>query len=247
MRGPFGSALCQRRREHIDRGSTGDTLSLSLNRFVERCPQLKVMRLGGPICIDKSLFWPSEADTGTGGWLSLREMPVRVSVTRPDGGWYLDSDPVVPLEEPSARHYRWLNESDSEDDALETESESSGFSDDSFFAGDVPPPDLYDAHREGLRTGDSYQFSFRSKPNAALEVLLESAARIASVMPNLRVMAVEMAVAGCPRTDDDLESFESRFEAQGIPHAYTHILNPHSRPDWRVPRQWRMSDTLEAF
>lgn len=60
-------------------------------------------------------------------------------------------------------------------------------------------------------------------------------------------MGMGMTVAGCPWADDGSESLEFSFEAQDIPRAYTQNFDLHSRLDWRVPRQWRMSDTLKAF
>lgn len=53
----------------IDVGSTSDILSVSLHQLVERCPQLKVLRPRGPICVDEKMFGTCKTDTAKGGWL----------------------------------------------------------------------------------------------------------------------------------------------------------------------------------
>lgn len=84
-----------------------------------------------------------------------------MSAVRPDGGWYLDEGLEIPRDEPFRQNPRALSEVYNDDDDLDSDSESSAFSDNSFLAQDELQPDDFDPHREALKTGDAYIFGFR--------------------------------------------------------------------------------------
>lgn len=82
-------------------------------------------------------------------------------------------------------------------------------------AQDEVPPEDYDHHQEGLRTGDACKLSFRSQPTEALGQFLEATARAAAVISKLKIMAVSMDVRACRRTNYQTESFDFVYEAKG--------------------------------
>jgi hypothetical protein len=161
---------------------------------------------------------------------------VTLSPVRPDGGWWLDNNPGMPIEEPTVANDRYPDSSDDDN-----ESDSSGFSDDS------PRPDRYDAHLEGLQTGDAYHCSFRSQPTESLERLLVAAARAATKMPNLCAMSVAMRVAGCPRSEDTQIAFSMLYEAKGTLFGRKDEPLLCSRVGWCVPSDWSMNEKLEKL
>lgn len=199
----------------IHKGSTHDAFSTSLHNLLVACPKLQTINLDGPICIDESFFWPQDPGSDEPRWSDLEHLWARLSAARPDGGWWLDSHPGMPLDEPIFVNDRESNSPDNGD--LDNQSYSSGFSDDS------PAPDKHDAHLEGLQTGDAFHLAFRSQPIESLERLLEAAARAARNMPSLCDMSVSMRVADFPRTDGRQE-FEMRYEAKGNPRGRAKLL-----------------------
>jgi hypothetical protein len=222
--------------------SSADDFSLSLRQFLAAAPKVESVRLDGPICIDESLFEPQNALPDQERWQGLREMSIRMSAVRPDGGWYLDEQPSIPRDEPSRQHHKDLDDDDDEL-LMVSDSESSAFSDDSFFAQDGLLPDDYDPHREALRTGDAYVFGFRFLPNEAFEKVLEAAARSA-ISSGLESMWLSMGVDGCPRTNYQAEVFEFEYDSR------QHIDSPTMATSYfptltiYAPHEWKMSQTL---
>jgi len=94
-------------------GSTQDTLSASLHGLLVACRKLKRINLDGPICIDEHLFWIDDLKTAEPLWPDLEDVHLRM---RPDGGWYLDSYPGVPLDEPIRANDIRLQSSDPDSD-----------------------------------------------------------------------------------------------------------------------------------
>jgi hypothetical protein len=222
--------------------SSADAFSLSLRQFLAAAPKVEFVRLDGPVCIDESLFEPQDTLPDQGRWQGLRDMCIRMSAVRPDGGWYLDEQPTIPRDEPSRQNHKDLDDDDDEL-LMASDSESATFSDDSFFAQDALPPDDYDPHREALRTGDAYVFRFRFLPNPAFEKILEAAARFA-ISNGLVSMWLSMGVDGCPRTNYQAEVFE--FEYDSSQHMGPPTTATSSCPTLSVhaPHEWRMSQTL---
>jgi hypothetical protein len=219
----------------IDKASTHDALSTSLHNLLVACSKLKVIDLYGPICIDESFFWPQNPGADEPRWPDLQKVWVRLSPVRPDGGWWLDNHPGMPVEEPTIADDR---HPDSSDD---------GDSDNQSDPGDSPSPDKYDAYAEGLQTGDAYHCSFRSQPTESLERLLVAAARAATKMPNLRAMSVAMRVAGCPRSEDTQIAFSMLYEAKGTLFGRKDEPLLCSRVGWCVPSDWSMNEKLEKL
>ena len=225
-------------------GSTHDALSTSLHNFLVACPKLKTINLDGPICIDESFFWPQNPGADEPGadeprWPDLQNLWVRLSLVRPDGGWWLDNHPGMPLEEATAVNERDPNSSD--DDDLDNQPDLRGFSDDS------PPTEKHDAHLEALQTGDAYYCSFRTQPTDSLERLLVAAARAATNMPKLRALSVTMGVASCPRTKDKELEFSMIYEAKGTLQGRMMVPSPCPELRWCVPSDWEMNENLEKL
>jgi hypothetical protein len=216
-----------------------DAFSTSLRRFLIAAPDLELVNLSGPICIDESFFEPSDSHSLKRQWHALRELHIEMSAVRPDGGWYLDEDADIPRDEPSRQTPRTFDETDDDDVDLTSDSESSAFSDDSFFAPGELQPDDFDPHRDALKTGDAYSLSFRFRPNAAFERVLEAAARFAS-LNEITDMSLRMGVNGCPGTDQRAEMFELELRPKASPGN----TSPCSTLYLRVHREWQMSDTL---
>jgi len=216
-----------------------DAFSTSLRQFLIAAPNLELVNLSGPICIDESFFELSDSPSRERQWRGLRELHIEMSAVRPDGGWYLDEDSDIPRDEPSRQTPRALGETDDDDVDLTSDSESSAFSDDSFFAQDELQPDDFDPHRDALKTGDAYFLSFRFRPNAAFERVLEAAARFAS-LNEITDMSLRMGVNGCPGTDQRAEMFELELRPKASPGG----ISPCSTLYLRVHREWQMSDTL---
>jgi hypothetical protein len=221
----------------IHKGSTHDALSTSLHNFLVACPKLRTINLTGPICLDESFFWPQNPGANEPRWPDLQKFWVHLSPVRPDGGWWLDNHPGIPIEDPTAVDDRGSDSSDDGDS--DDQSDSSGFPNDS------PRPDKYDAYREGLQTGDAYYCAFRSQPTELLERLLVAAARAATNMPNLRAMSVKMPVASCPRTGQI--ELSMTYEAKGTLHWRTKVPSPCPRLGWCVPSDWVMNENLEKL
>ena len=78
-------------------------------------------------------------DRGT-SLAGLGDVHLCMSAVRPDGEWYLDSYPGVPLDEPIRANDIRLQSSDPDSDDSDVDSEASH----------SPPPDKYHAHREDL-------------------------------------------------------------------------------------------------
>jgi hypothetical protein len=222
--------------------SSADAFSVSLRQFLAAAPKVEFVRLDGPICIDESLFGPQNALPDQGSRQGLREMSIRMSAVRPDGGWYLDEQPSIPRDEPSRQHYKDLDDDDDEL-LMASDSESSAFSDDSFFAQNELPPDDYDPHREALRTGDAYVFRFRFLPNEAFEKVLLAATRFA-VSSGLESMWLSMGVDGCPRTNYQAEVFEFEYDSGKETGSPTMATSSCPMLSIRAPREWKMSQTL---
>jgi hypothetical protein len=227
-------------------GSHTDAFTTSLRQFLIAAPNLEVVNLGGPICIDESFFERPDSPSSEMWWPNLREFRIEMSAVRPDGGWYLDEDTDIPRDEPSRQTARALGEVDDDDGDLNSDSESSAFSDNSFFAQDEPHPDDFDPHREALRTGDAYILSFLFRPNAAFEKVLEAVARLADLNDTTH-LSLRMGVAGCPRTDQRAEMFELEMEAKSELDSSRGNDSLSSRLYLGVPREWQMSDTLAAL
>jgi hypothetical protein len=232
------------------RGARGnsniDVSSTSLRKFLIAAPNLESVNLGGPICIDESLFESSDSHSSKRWWLGLRELRIEMSAVRPDGGWYLDEDLEISRNEPSRQTPRALGEVDDDDGDLDSDSESSAFSDNSFFAQDELQPDDFDPHWEALKSGDAYIFGFRFQPNAAFEKVLEAVARLAD-LNDIVHLSLRMGVAGCPRTDQRAEMFELELEAKPRLDSSTEDDSPCAKLYLGVPREWQMSDTLAAL
>jgi hypothetical protein len=226
--------------------SNTDDFSTSLRQFLIAAPNLESVNLGGPICIDESLFEPSDSHPSKRWWLGLRELRIEMSAVRPDGGWYLDEDPEISRDEPARQTPRTLGEVDDDDGGLDSDSESSTFSDNSFFAQDELKPDDFDPHREALKTGDAYIIGFRFRPNVAFEKVLEAVARLANFNDVVH-LSLRMGVAGCPRTDQRAEMFEFELEAKPRLDSSTEDDSPCARLYLGVPREWQMSETLTAL
>jgi hypothetical protein len=227
--------------------SGSDDFSIGLGRFLSGCRQLSKVHLGGPICIDEAFFWPPTPSENNDQWANLQELSIHMSSVRPDGGWYLERHPDFALEEPVRTYSAWeTDEEDSsdDDDAIYSEPISSSRKGD-FFAQDELPPDSYDQHREGLRTGGAYHSCFRTQPNEALERVLAAAAKTAANMPSLRSLSIKLNIDGCPRTNGDSEEFELSYHTRGSrnPDLQTGIPNLQ----WCVSREWKMSEDLEVL
>jgi hypothetical protein len=216
-------------------GSTQDALSTSLHQLLVACRKLKRIHLKGRICIDEHVFWIDDPETAEPLWPDLKHVLVHMSAVRPDGGWYLDSYPGVPLDKPIRVNDMRSDSSDSDSDGSDMDSEASH----------SPAPDKYNAHREGLQTGDAYELSFRSEPNESLERVLHAAARAAERMPNLLSMYVTLPVPGCPRTGDCREAFAFMYQAKGVPQGRAKV--PLALPElhWEGPSGWKMNESLE--
>jgi hypothetical protein len=227
-------------------GSYTDAFSTSLRQFLIAAPNLEVVNLGGPICIDESFFERPDSPSSEMWWPNLREFRIEMSAVRPDGGWYLDEDPEISRDEPSRQTPRALGEVDDDDGDLDSDSESSTFSDNSFFAQDELQPDDFDPHREALKTGDAYIIGFRFRPNVAFEKVLEAVARLANFNDVVH-LSLRMGVAGCPRTDQRAEMFEFELEAKPRLDSSTEDDSPCARLYLGVPREWQMSETLTAL
>lgn len=228
------------------RGGQADAFSTSLRQFLIAAPNLEIVNLGGPICIDKSLFESSDSTFSETRWLGLHELHIDMSAVRPDGGWYLDEDTDIPREEPSRQTSRALGEVDDNDGDLDSDSESSVFSDNSFFAQDELQPDDFDPHKEALRAGDAYILGFRFRPNATFEKVLEAMTRVAD-LNKVTHLSLRMGVPGCPRTDQRAEMFELELEARRSLESSAEGAAPGSNLYLRVPREWQMSDTLATY
>lgn len=230
----------------IHGNSTSDAFSTSLRQFLIAAPNLEVVNLSGPICVDESFFEPSDLSSPGSRWPSLRELHIEMSAVRPDGEWYLDEDTSIPRDEPSRQIPRALGEIDDDDGDLDSDSESSAFSDNSFFAQDELQPDDFDPHKEALKTGDAYILSFRFRPNAAFERVLEAFARLAS-LDTITDMSLRMGVPGCPRTDQVAEMFELELKSKALLDPSAKNSPPCAALFLRVPREWQMSDTLSQL
>jgi hypothetical protein len=160
----------------------------------------------------------------------------------PDGGWYLDEQPTIPRDEPSRQNYKY--DSDEDDELLMvSDSESSAFSDDSFFAQDTLPPDDYDPHREALRTGDAYVCRFRFLPNEAFERVLEAASNFA-LSNNIVNMSLCMDINGCPRTKYQATAFEFEYDSGEQIDLPTTASSSHPTLYVYAPHEWNMSQNL---
>lgn len=220
-----------------------DAFGTSLRQFLSVAPNLETVDLGGPICIDESFFEPRDPPVPETQWPCLRELHIEMSAVRPDGEWYLDEDTSIPRDEPSRQTPRALGEIDDDGSELDSVSESSAFSDKSFFAQDEPQPDDFDPHKEALKTGDAYITSFRFRPNAAFERVLEALARLTS-LNTMTAMSLRMGVPGCPRTDQVAEMFELELKSKASLDPSAENSSPCATLYLRVPREWQMSNTL---
>lgn len=78
-----------------------DVFCAALKHFVAASPGIKSFSLGGPACIDGSLFWPPISQAACNGWTNTEDVMLDLSADRPDGGWYRDKHPDIPLDSPS--------------------------------------------------------------------------------------------------------------------------------------------------
>jgi hypothetical protein len=200
---------------------TQDALSTSIHRLIAACPKLKTVYVNGPICLDESLFWPHKAQPNEARWPSLESLIIEMSAVRPDGGWYLDRHPDMPLDEPE----NLFGDSDDESEA--------GLAD------PFEDPEYFDA----LTTGNAFKLSCRSQPNESLECVLEAAARAAKTMPSLCSLAFTIHVNSCPRTDYEPGAFGFVYQKKG--HTFKEEPLPCSEILWVGPREWKMSKSLE--
>jgi hypothetical protein len=206
---------------------TQDALSTSLHRLIAACPNLKTVYFNGPACFDESLFWPHNAQPNEARWPSLETLYVGMSAVRPDGGWYLDSHPDVPLDEPE----NLFADSDGE------------------FEANLPDLIFYPEFFNLFTTGNAFKLYCRSQPNESCERVLEAAVRAAKTMPSLRSMVVSMRVSSCPRTDYESEAFGFVYGKKG--HVYEGDEGDEGKPLpcsellWVGSREWKMSKSLE--
>jgi hypothetical protein len=201
--------------------STYDALSTSLHQLLTACPKLKTFYLSGPVCVDESLFWPHNAQPDETHWPNLESLVVEMSAVRPDGGWYLDRHPDMPLDEP----VNLFDDSDNESEVSFTDL--------------IFDPEFFDA----FTTGNAFRLSCRSQPNESLERVLEAAARATEVMPSLGSFVFTLRVDGCPRTDYEPETFGFTYGKKG--YGVKEDPLPCSVMLWRGPREWKMSESLE--
>ena len=224
---PYEEPLDQRFVYSPARGTTRgkptqDALSTAFHNLLTASPNLKTVYLSGPVCFDESLFWPDNAKPNNEArWSNLETLTIEMSVVRPDGGWYLDSHPDMPLDEPE----NLFIDSDDESEVSLTDL--------------IFDPDYLYAHG----TGNFYKLSCRSQPNESLERVLEAAARAAKTMPSLRSFTFTMRVEACPRTDYEPKTFASSYAGNGykiedkpLPYSFLH---------WCGPSEWKMSESLE--
>lgn len=69
------------------REDTGqDVFCAALKHFVAASPRIKSFSLGGPACIDGSLFWPPISQAACNGWTNIEDVTLDLSAVRPDGG-----------------------------------------------------------------------------------------------------------------------------------------------------------------
>jgi hypothetical protein len=179
---------------------TQDAFSASFHQLLAACPKLKTVYLIGPVCVDESLFWPHNAQPNEARWPNLESLTVDMSAVRPDGGWYLDSHPDMPLDEPE----NLFDDSDSESEAS--------------IADLIFDPEFVNA----FTTGNAFKLSYRSQPNESLERVLEAAARAVKSMPSLGSFIFTMRVGSCPRTDYEPETFGFSYVNGG--HACSALL-----------------------
>ena len=184
----------------------------------------------------RTFVWIDDPKTAEPLWPDLQDVHVRISAVRPDGGWFLDSYPGVPLDGPIRANDIRLESSDSDSDDSDVDSEASH-----------SPPDKYHAHRGDLQTSDAYYCSFRSEPTEQFERLLVAASRAATKMPKLRAMSVTMSVASYPRTKDTQTEFSLTYEAKGTLHQREDVPSPCSELMWCVPSDWKMNESLEKL
>jgi hypothetical protein len=214
--------------------SENDALSINLNRFLSRCCKPIKVSLGGPICIDEALFWPPISSANNDSWASLQELRIDMISIRLDGGWYLESHPEFPLEEPSRRSefYEWHDFDD--EDAI-SESILSDHAIGSTSTQHDVSPDSYDKYGDCLRTGSAFHSYFRSQPNEALERVLAAAAKAAANMPNLRSLTITMDICPCLRIDEQPEKFELAYGTRGSEKLETGVRA--ATLDWIAPRE----------
>jgi hypothetical protein len=227
--------------------SESDVFSVGLGRFISGSRQLKKVILGGPICIDETFFWPPMRSETNDQWVTLQELSIHMSVVRPDGGWYLEKHPDFALEEVDRIFPAWqTDEEDSsdDDDAIYSEPISSSRKGDSSTQDELPP-DSYDQHREGLRTGGAYYSIFRTQPNEALERVLAAAAKAAANMPSLRSLDIGLKFDGCLGTNGDPEEFGLSYHSKGSRNPDLQSRLPILQ--WDAPREWKMSQEVEAL
>lgn len=230
-----------------------DDFSLGLHQFISSCPVLEDVQLGGPMCVDETLFWSPECDKDDGRWPSLKHFHVEISCFRPDGGWYLDEHPDFPRDEP-CRQIAGISDSDSELDSIDSEDTSIDATDDPTEPmpsdeDDNAPADTYgrmEKHREALRTGDAYILYFRSGPTEALERIWVAAAQAAAAMPKLCTMSVSLNVSQCPRTEEQPQEFSFAYGAEDSTSDYTGNPVGTLQLDWTAPHGWNMSENLQT-
>lgn len=234
------------RSKNIDvRNMTGsladDPLSLGLSQFISSCEGLTEVRLGGPICVDETLFTLIPDDR----WAHIKKFIVDLSCVRPDGGWYLDEHTRFPRDEPSRQDGRT---SGSDDETWGTVAIPTSYTEKSIASegGDDLPPDSYDKHAQGLQTGDAHILWFRSQPTEKLEQIWIAAARASALMPRLEMMTVGIEVAGCPRTDEQEQEFSFLYYAKGSERLDSDEPAPLPELRWTAPSEWEMSKELEA-
>lgn len=227
LRYPYQAPLDERfvyspaRRTGGRSAAAQDALSTSFHRLIAACPNLKTAFLSGPACFDESLFWPHNSKPNEARWPNLESLYVEMSAVRPDGGWYLDSQPDVPLDEPE----NLFDDSDGE------------------FAESTPNPFDDPEYFDALTTGNAYKLACRSQPNESLERVLHAAARAAKTMPSLRSMCFTMRVDACPRTDYQPEKVGFVYGVKGNTLGEVHM--PYSEMLWVGPREWKTSKSLE--
>lgn len=109
------------------------------------------------------------------------------------------------------------------------------------------PADIYNEHKEALRTGRAYVLIFRSEPTEALERVWVAAARAVNVMPASCEMTIGVDVSPCPRTGTRSQEFGFNYISQGNPYLGTGIPAYVSQSHRIAPRGWKISEDLETL
>ncbi|KAG9768495.1 hypothetical protein KCU95_g16974, partial [Aureobasidium melanogenum] len=230
-------------------GHTTDHLSKSLHNF-SQSQSLSVLDIH-EVIISPTLFWPAGNGASTPYWPNLTILRVTVNPMAAGGGWYFEQNPHFTPDNDDDRspfNSDWESIPPTperlyaEEEAL---ARTTDFSDDSVL--DATASESESQHGAIYNT----THRFRAWPSPKMEPLLHSMAKAVTRMPALKFFAAGSQMPW-PHSIDFEFFYLKPGEKQdlGEPEEGTIFDSNNvttSRLFWRVPRFWRMSESVEKL